>query len=242
MTTSSPSISNGCWSATPIRRPTSDARASPAPGSSSANSSPPSRATSPCSPTASCRRGPSECQQLIAGVMAERVVELLEAVEVDHRDRERRVAAVELLGEPLVEQPAVREPGQLVGQRQLAGRMQRRVLVERQRHPDEHEHERGRRQEDGGVDRRSKWSATSRRAGDEREQRRRDEHPPALERDRARRAVRAPRGGGDQQRREQAEHRHPQRAALVGEPGRHVADVGDDMREQAERRAASRRG
>ena len=42
--------------------------------------------------------------------MAERVVELLEAVEVDHRDGERRVAVVAELGvEPLVEQPPVGE-------------------------------------------------------------------------------------------------------------------------------------
>ena len=75
-----------------------------------------------------------------------------------------------------------------------------------------------------------------------REQRRRDEHPPAVERDGTRRAVRAPRGGRDQQRRGEPEHRHPQRAALVGEPGRHVADVGDDVGEKAERRAASTRG
>ena len=40
----------------------------------------------------SCSRGPSCDEQAVAGVMAERVVELLEAVEVDHRDRERRVA------------------------------------------------------------------------------------------------------------------------------------------------------
>ena len=77
------------------------------------------------------------------------------------------LAALELRGEPLVEQATVREPGQLVGQRQLAGGVQRGVLVERQRHPDEHQRERRRRQEDGGVDRLVEVVGDQQSAGDD---------------------------------------------------------------------------
>ena len=104
-------------------------------------------------------------QQPVAGVVAERVVELLEAVEVDHRDRERRVAvAPSSAVEPLVEQAAVREPGQLVGQRQLAASRAARVFSTnvsaiRTSTSDE----RGGGQQDGGVDRRG--GSGRRRAG-----------------------------------------------------------------------------
>ena len=93
ITTSSPSISNGAWSAAPMRRPMSAACASPAPGSSSANSSPPRRATSPRLADRVTQPGAELDEQQVAGVVAERVVEVLEAVEVDHRHGEPAVFA-----------------------------------------------------------------------------------------------------------------------------------------------------
>src|SRR5205807_7576479 len=56
-------------------------------------------------------------EELIAGVVAERVVDLLEAVEVDqqHGERVRRALGPrERLVEPVAEERAVREPGQPV--------------------------------------------------------------------------------------------------------------------------------
>ncbi len=77
-----------------MRRPTSAARASPAPGSSSANSSPPRRATRPALADRVLQARAELGEQAVAGVVAERVVEVLEAVEVDHRHGEPAVAAL----------------------------------------------------------------------------------------------------------------------------------------------------
>ena len=52
-------------------------------------------------------------EQPVAGGVAERVVDLLEVVEVEERDH-RSLAAGERLGDPLLEQRAVREPGERV--------------------------------------------------------------------------------------------------------------------------------
>ena len=159
-------------------------------------------------------------QQPVAGVVAERVVELLEAVEVDHRDGQRSPSpSLELRREALVEQAAVREPGQLVGQRELARGVQRGVLEEGQRHPDRAP------ATSVAADRKTaasvvwwKWSSDEQAAGDEREQRRRDEHPPALERDR-----RAARGPGSTPRRRSAAARRARAPAPTARGARRRA-------------------
>ena len=107
-----------------------------------------------------------------------------------------------------MEQAPVRQPGQLVGQRQLAARVQRAVLDERQRHPAEHGDERGGREPDRRVDGPVEVVGDEQPGGDEREQRRRDERAPAVERDLPRRALRAPRRG--------RRSRRPRRAPSTG--------------------------
>ena len=70
-------------------------------------------------------------QQLVAGRVAERVVDLLEVVEVDEQHREPlvlRVARVERVLQPVDEQRAVGEPGQPVVER-----APRELLLERTR-------------------------------------------------------------------------------------------------------------
>ena len=69
-----------------------DADASSPGSSTTANSSPPSRASVSPGCSASSSRGPIWRQHLVAGVVAERVVELLEAVEVDQQQRDLAVA------------------------------------------------------------------------------------------------------------------------------------------------------
>ena len=59
------------------------------------------------------RRSPQIFEQLVAGGVAERVVDLLEVVEVEERD-DRGLAAGQRLGDPLLEQRAVRQAGQRV--------------------------------------------------------------------------------------------------------------------------------
>ena len=57
-------------------------------------------------------------QGAVAGGVPESIVELLEPIQVEHHDRQRPPAAgraLELAGEPTLELPAVREPGQGVG-------------------------------------------------------------------------------------------------------------------------------
>ena len=63
-------------------------------------------------------------QQLVAGVVAERVVDALEVVEVEEQARDLRAVALRLredLLQPLVEQRPVRQPGQDVVLRELVG-------------------------------------------------------------------------------------------------------------------------
>jgi len=79
-------------------------------GSSTANSSPPSRAT-----VSTCRRGRLQPladlqQQLVAVVVAEGVVDLLEAVQVDQRQRGRAqlpVGLADRLADTVAQQGAV---------------------------------------------------------------------------------------------------------------------------------------
>ena len=60
---------------------------------------------------------PDLAQHLVAGVVAERVVELLEAVEVDQQQRDLGVGVLDRLAEPREQVPAVPQPGQVVGDR-----------------------------------------------------------------------------------------------------------------------------
>ena len=168
-------------------------------------------------------------EQAVARVVAERVVELLEAVEVDHRHRERRITLAQRGVQALVEQAPVGEARELVGQRERVRRVQRSVLDEGQRHPPEHAHERGGGEPDRRVDGLVEVVEHQQAAGDEREQRGRDERAPALQRDEARSLDRAPGGGRHQQRRHQPDHRDPQGAPLVRQAGGHVAGVSDDL-------------
>ena len=160
------SSTNGSWRARlqPLGRRTVAAPESAVSAMTTANSSPPRRASRSVGAQAGVREASPELrQQEVAGVVAERVVELLEAVEVDHRDRQRGRAVRRRRApalQALVEQPAVREPGQLVGQRELARGVQRGVLVEGQRHPAEHGDER----RAPTARRRRRWSGGSGRA------------------------------------------------------------------------------
>ena len=235
MTTSSPSISNGVCSATPTPAAELGRLRQPGAGQQQRELVAAEARDQPGLADDLLQARAELRQQPVAGVVAERVVELLEAVEVDHRDRQRRVvAAAELAVEALVEEPAVREPGQLVGQRQLAARVQRGVLDEGQRHPAEHGDERGGGEPDRRVDGAVEVVGDEQPAGDEREQRGRDERAPAVERDPARR--RAPgstRRAAISERRGDPEQRHAQRLDRPVEPATNVAGVADDAREQA---------
>ena len=87
-------------------------------------------------------------QHLVAGVMAERVVELLEAVEVDQQQRDlaRRRRWIASL-QPRQQMAAVAEPGQVVGDR-LRGALCAQAVDDRQpgpRHPGQHGDRRQRR-------------------------------------------------------------------------------------------------
>ena len=89
-------------------------------GSRTANSSPPKRAIVSVSRRASCRRGPDLVEEQVAVVVAERVVDLLEAVEVHEHHRDARAVALggeDRLGGAVAEQRAVGQPGEVVVQR-----------------------------------------------------------------------------------------------------------------------------
>ena len=179
-------------------------------------------------------------------MVAERVVELLEAVEVDHRHRQRRVvAAAELRVEPLVEQrggwrarsarrsaPARGSHAARCSRRRSApsGRARRRAWRPRAR-------SRRRRS-------RWKWSATSRPPATSASSDGRDERAPAVERDLARRLLRAPRGAGDQRTaRASPSSGTPQRCdRSPSTPGRRRARVGGDAQRARPRASSSQTG
>ena len=112
-----PSSTTGAAS-TSNRRSTSDLARS-APGARIANSSPPRRATVSSARSAWRRRSPQIFSSSVAGGVAERVVDLLEVVEVEEGD-DGGLAAGQRLGDALLEQRAVREPGQRVLEREPA--------------------------------------------------------------------------------------------------------------------------
>ena len=81
------------------------------------NSSPPSRPISPRSPMMLCSRCGDLAQQLVAGRVAHRVVDVLEPVEVEHHQRARalgRLVGAEDAFEPPVHPVAVGEAGQRI--------------------------------------------------------------------------------------------------------------------------------
>ncbi len=97
------------------------------PPSRTPNSSPASRATTSCRPTGPVQAGAYGAQQPVADAVPEAVVDVLEAVEVDDDDGQRRVTRLEPVGELLEEQRPVAERselvvGRLVAQRRRAGR------------------------------------------------------------------------------------------------------------------------
>ena len=96
---------------------------------STVNSSPPNRATvSPGRITASSLRGDRD-EELVAGVVAQAVVDVLEAVEVEEHDadaRLRALAARDRLTQPVEEQQTIREPGE-----RIVHRLVRELFLER---------------------------------------------------------------------------------------------------------------
>ena len=139
-------------------------------------------------------------EQHVAGVVTERVVELLEAVEVDHDQRGGLVAATgQALTERVEEAAAVGQPGDVIGAR-LAVRVRKpQVLPERQRTANDHRAERADREVLGqrlvGV---ADAPAQQRDGGQREEQRRRHERQPLQARGRPR-VLPLPGGGGNEQ-------------------------------------------
>ena len=90
--------------------------------STTANSSPPSRASVSPSRSAPLQPLGDDLEQLVAVVVPERVVDLLEAVEVDeqHRDRALRAHALDRALDALVEERAVRQAGERVVEGEVA--------------------------------------------------------------------------------------------------------------------------
>ena len=73
-------------------------------------------------------------EQAVAGVVAEAVVDELEPVEVEEQHRDRRVVATRALqrvGQAVVQQRPVREPGQLVVVRAVLEVLARPGLLDR---------------------------------------------------------------------------------------------------------------
>ena len=86
-------------------------------GRMTANSSPPSRARKHSSGSATCRQPRHLLQHLVAGLVAERVVDFLEAVEIEQQQRavgRRLDVGEDRLLEFVLEQRPVGEPGQRI--------------------------------------------------------------------------------------------------------------------------------
>ena len=103
---------------------------------STVNSSPPKRATvSPGRITDSSLRATVD-EQLVAGIVAQAVVDVLEAVEVEehHADaRLRALATRDRLTQPVEEQQTVREPGERVVHRLVREPLLERLALDRDR-------------------------------------------------------------------------------------------------------------
>ena len=99
-----------------------------------ANSSPPKRATVSLGRSSAAQARADRAQQLVAGVVAERVVDDLEVVEVEEEQREAaapRRRRAERVAEAVEQQRAVREAGERVVQRVVADRAPRAQALDR---------------------------------------------------------------------------------------------------------------
>ena len=130
-----PPSTNGRVNTAAIRSAISIASCSPAMSSSRIpNSSPPKRATVSLERTACAQPRGDRDQQLVADLVAEAVVDELEAVEVEEQDARQPAAAAqarERLLEAVEEQHAVGQPGERVVQRAVADRVLGRLALER---------------------------------------------------------------------------------------------------------------
>ncbi len=105
--------------------------------SSTPNSSPPSRAAMSVARSSVLQALADLAQQLVARVVAERVVELLEVVEVEQQQRHARVARAgrdQAVAQAPQEVPPVGHRGELVGERLPARFCERAHVAEGQRH------------------------------------------------------------------------------------------------------------
>ena len=183
----------------------------------------------------------------VAGVMAERVVELLEAVDVDDQQRQRLVVcarAGQMRAQPAAELAAVGQAGELVGRRLAARLVEAADLADGER----------------GAGHRGEHGRPRERDRDRRDvlERRRRRAAPARRRRRAAAAPARP-GGRDRPcagfssgcqlgERHDHERDHPQRVEHgaggvgVGGEAREVERVGDGEQPEAGRQAAPMRG
>ena len=119
------------WARRPVRATGARspiAACSSVPSSSNANSSPPSRASVSAGRVTMAKRLRNLLQELVAGAVAEGVVDLLEAIEVDEQHRENLLGsrgASERLVEPVTKECAVRKVGEPVVER-----LARQLLLE----------------------------------------------------------------------------------------------------------------
>ena len=150
-------------------------------------------------------------QHLVAGRVPERVVELLEAVEVDQQQRDVAVLVLERLGQPVQQVAAVAEAGQVVGDRVALGGAE--ALDDRQSGPG-HSGQDGDRRQRGG-DRREADELPD----DEQRERGRGVGEDRGEDDRAEVRVRAGLGLRDPERGQQAGDREQRQLAQRGQPG-----------------------
>ena len=114
--TGQPKVANSPRTSSRTCSAAASAAASPAPGSTSANSSPPSRVGTSASRAAGAQHLGEAAQDVVAGVVAERVVDALEVVEVDHQQRQlaARAELVEVPVDRELEAAAVAQPGQRI--------------------------------------------------------------------------------------------------------------------------------
>jgi hypothetical protein len=178
-------------------------------------------------------------EEPVADVVSERVVDLLEAVQVEQQQRELtlgRAPIREVALEAGEQMAAVRQPGELVGERLAARGVQRVILAHGQRQA----HEQAGKRRDGEAVR-NQIGVTHPVVGEQAEDRRaegqrRGQRCPAVQARRPSRTRGLPRGGGQAQ-----ERRHPdaveQRPLLVaaGRGLEQVRPVGGDVERHAER-------
>ena len=119
--------SSACWTRSATRTaPSSEARSSQSttnsspPKRASVNSSSPKRATVSLARRAACSRSATDSQELVAGAVPERVVDVLEPVEIEEQQRGERAVALgarQRQLEAIAEEEPVRQAGQGVVRR-----------------------------------------------------------------------------------------------------------------------------